>query len=217
MLLKGTLRNWSAADWTADVQIAGSRGSYLNRVPLASAVPVWELVAGRTVLVAVPDERNPGDAYVVGVMGAPAGPPRCRAYRAADQTVASGVITALAFDSERFDSHGMHDPTTNNSRLTCRLDGVYAGVFTVYWQASGTGERWLWFRLNGGATALGVIASPPQASVGAVTIQQCVLPPYRLVAGDYVECVAFQSSGGDLTVKYQPNYSPEVGIWLIGT
>lgn len=70
-LLKGTLRAISAAAWTADVQVAGSLGSYLTGVPLSVAIPEGELVAGRTVIVAVPDERNPGDVSVLAVISAP--------------------------------------------------------------------------------------------------------------------------------------------------
>src|SRR6266576_1935140 len=56
--------------------------------------------------------------------------PAVRVFHNAAQSLTTGVATALAFNSERFDQAGnvadtQHDTVTNNSRLTCRYAGVY--------------------------------------------------------------------------------------------
>lgn len=48
-------------------------------------------------------------------------------------------------------------------------------------------------------------------SAAAVTAQNPGTD-YRLTAGDYVEVIVFQSSGGALNVEAATNYSPE--FWM---
>src|SRR5262245_42130802 len=80
--------------------------------------------------------------------------PAVRVFHNANQSIATSTITALAFNSERFDQAGnaadtMHDTVTNNSRLTCRYAGIYAIYASIEWAGNAAGQRNLQFRVNG--------------------------------------------------------------------
>jgi hypothetical protein len=64
-------------------------------------------------------------------------PPSCRCNRTTDLSIAHNTLTAVAFTDERHDTNAMHDPSTNNSRITMPIAGVYAVGFTVQF-ASGS-------------------------------------------------------------------------------
>jgi hypothetical protein len=42
----------------------------------------------------------------------------CHVYHNADQTITNATLTAINFNSERFDTDAFHDNSTNNTRLT---------------------------------------------------------------------------------------------------
>lgn len=56
-------------------------------------------------------------------------------YHSTDQTVSGGEY--LAFNSEVHDTNGLHDTSTNNSRLTCKTAG-YHGIFGQVFFEQGT-------------------------------------------------------------------------------
>ena len=64
---RGTLKAFDAATYTATVEVVGGRGFYLEGALVSRGIPASELIAGRTVFVAVVDSTNPTDAMIVGV------------------------------------------------------------------------------------------------------------------------------------------------------
>lgn len=52
-------------------------------------------------------------------------PPRCYAYKTGSGAIAAGTWNALNLDAEAYDSGGLHDNTTNNSRVTATEAGLY--------------------------------------------------------------------------------------------
>jgi len=144
--------------------------------------------------------------------------PSCRVYRNTSQAMASGVSLAVAFNLERFDTHGFHDTAVNTSRLTvpAGLGGLYDIAVHAAWDAVGGGARRVfWVQLNG-ATNIGGYepGNPPLA--GSSFVIASFSTRYRLVPGDYVEVVAFQNSGGAVNIVAFPNYSPEFGLVRLG-
>ena len=132
----------------------------------------------------------------------------------AAQSTTTGVDTALAFNTERYDQAGgasstMHDTVTNNSRLTAIYAGVYKVSATVEFAANGTGLRWIFFRINGTTT----IAKDSRMAVttGDPTVISLTMD-YSFAVNDYVECLVRQSSGGNLNANSTGNYSPEFGM-----
>ena len=128
-----------------------------------------------------------------------------RAYHDAAQSIADTTWVALALNSERYDTDGIHDLATNNSRLTCKTAGKYIIVANIAFASNTTGRRMVGIFLNG-ATFIGV------GETNATTTGSCIVTVatiYLLEVNDYVEMKAFQNSGGALNVVAAANYSPE--------
>lgn len=135
--------------------------------------------------------------------------PCAKVTKAALQTISNNTITALTFDTERKDTDTIHDNSTNNTRLTCKTAGFYAIKGCIAWASNGTGERFVAIRLNG-TTYLAIDRRAPVS-----TAEQTVSTDYDLAVNDYVELIAFQTSGGNLDVTKSGNFSPEFSmVWL---
>lgn len=139
--------------------------------------------------------------------------PRCRVRNSSNIShTSSGNYQALTFDSERVDVGPMHDTGSNTGRLTVPTGGggFYAIGGNVEFVANATGRRGLQIRLNGST----IIA---RTEVGAQTTDFPVSidTVYQLAAGDYVELMALQASGGSLNMLATSAYSPEFyAHWL---
>lgn len=136
-----------------------------------------------------------------------------RAYHNAAQSISSGVSTALAFNSERYDTDTIHDTSTNNSRLTCKTAGVYQITGHVEWAANATGYRNAVIRI-GGSTEIANQLVP--AMTGGIVTGQTVTATYTLAVNDYVELVVSQNSGSSINVQSSANYSPEFEMVRLG-
>lgn len=132
-----------------------------------------------------------------------------RVFNSAAITLTSGVGAVLTFDSERFDTGNLHSTVSNTSRLTAPITGLYLIGASVEFAANATGIRQFTLRLNG-TTIIGVIDQVLSSAGGVTWLTTDTI--YRLVAGDYVEVVAAQNSGGNLNVNASGNYSPE--FWM---
>ena len=137
--------------------------------------------------------------------------PAVRVYHNANQSITNVTLTALAFNSERFDQAGnaadtQHDTVTNNSRLTCRYAGVYQITGMVDWATNTNGGRQAQLWLNN-ATQIGALRLATVGSTNVCTIQVTAL--YALAVNDYVELKVYQDSGGALNVLASGNFSPE--------
>lgn len=130
-----------------------------------------------------------------------------RVHHDANQSVANTTNTVLAFNQERWDTHAQHDPSTNNSRLTCKIAGKYLIIGNFWYESNATGERDAWIRLNGttkiGETRQEALELTPAGTYVIVTTI------YELAVDDYVELGAWQNSGGALNVDVAANTSPE--------
>src|SRR5262245_22933029 len=72
--------------------------------------------------------------------------PSARVFNSAVQDTSAGGNDTLVFNSERFDTANIHDNTTNNSRLTAPMAGIYLLTANVSFNglAAGT-EIWIGF------------------------------------------------------------------------
>lgn len=125
-------------------------------------------------------------------------PPRAQAYPNAGQThTGTGTYQAIALDAEDVDTDGMHDLVTNNSRLTCQTAGKYELSGQVTFAINATGRRLARFNING-ASIGGQTEVMPTTLAGSTVSIPLPLIEVALNVADYVEMVAFQSSGGNL-------------------
>jgi hypothetical protein len=108
----------------------------------------------------------------------------------------------LSFDSENFDTDGFHDNSTNNTRITIPAGkgGKYLFTYLVRFAGNNSGRRDLALQINGtqGANLMRV-QMPSDSGLATIYNASALL---NLVAGDYVEAVVYQTSGGSLNVEY---------------
>ncbi|MGH7747998.1 MAG: hypothetical protein ACREQ5_25040, partial [Candidatus Dormibacteria bacterium] len=139
-----------------------------------------------------------------------------RVYSSANQSTANSTDTVLAFDSSTFDTNTFHSNSTNNSRMTIRLAGLYSIEAQVSFASNSTGVRYVVFAKNG-TNNLAYIASPA-VSGDRTTVHVYTLA--SLAVNDYIEVVANQSSGGALNVEGAASdayYETHFQIVFLGT
>lgn len=139
-------------------------------------------------------------------------PPACRVYASGNQSIGNATFTAVTFNSERFDTDGMHSTSVNTARVTAATAGIYQITGHLVF-ASGSGTRNARIRLNG-VTSIAEQETPVTTATRAVTVT-CL---YELAVGDYVELLAYQDSGGALNILGNgtvPNYGSELSaVWV---
>jgi hypothetical protein len=128
-----------------------------------------------------------------------------RAYNSANISINSATLTKLTFDSERWDNDTIHSTSSNTGRLTATTAGIYMISAGVQWASNSTGNRELLIKLN---DTTYILDKNCTAVTGAGTLMN-VTTQYNLAAGDYVELVVYQDSGGALNIVTAGNYSPE--------
>lgn len=142
--------------------------------------------------------------------------PAARAARTCDtnplvtgQVIPSGSLVPVRFQQEGpplgFDTAGMHPDTgtcdSDLSKFTAPIAGLYAVSSTLVWDANANGSRFLAIRVEGSdfvaATRIPALGGEhPETSVSTVV---------QLEAGEFVEAIASQSSGGDIVLDTAPD------------
>lgn len=132
------------------------------------------------------------------------------------QSIGSGTLVALSFNTETFDTDAFHDTVTNNTRLT--VPSGKAGKYRIYgsieWASNTTGIRAAELRVNGTAY---IAVDSRLANTGGNTTICGVTTSYSLAVSDYVELIGYQTSGGNLNSASSSDFSPVLGMELIGT
>lgn len=139
-----------------------------------------------------------------------ANPPACRVYHSIAQSLTTGTLTGLVFNSERWDTHGFHSTTTNTHLLTAPVAGLYVITASIRYATSGAGTRYVEFYLNGAT----VIASKRWSPV--TFAENDLSTTYKLAIGDTVQFRAFQDSGVTLNVESLGQTSPEFSATWVG-
>lgn len=136
--------------------------------------------------------------------------PQARVYNSANISISNNTVTALTFNSERFDNGDLHSTSSNTDRLTAPVTGLYAFGATVQFASNATGRRQVTLTVNGTE-----VAADERVPVnGAVTIIS-VSSAWQLTAGDIVRVAVFQTSGGALNVQAGSNYTPEFWMYRV--
>ena len=138
--------------------------------------------------------------------------PTARVTHGSAQSIANATESVIAFNTEVFDSHALHDTVTNNSRITIPSgeDGHYLIGANLEWAGDVDGIRRIWIRKNG-TDQLAEVVSP---SNGATTVvRQSVVTVAELAAGDYVEVAVTHNAGAGLNVNNTTGVSPV--FWIV--
>jgi hypothetical protein len=142
--------------------------------------------------------------------------PHGRAYNSANISLTTATLTILTLDSERVDVGGGHSTAVNTGRFTVPAGGggFYHLTGCASFAGNATGFRELRLVLNG-ATSIAMQRLTTVSAAASTVVQ--VSADYQLVAGDYVEMRAQQTSGGALNVEAAAAYSPEMSWHWIST
>lgn len=127
-------------------------------------------------------------------------PPTCSVYGSGVQSIPNSTDTAMLADSEYFDNDSMHSTSSNTSRITATTAGRYLVISSVSYAASAAARVLTRFRINGTTT----YSTDSRAAIGGATPDQVsITRTFVLAAGDYVETIVNQNSGGASDVTLQ--------------
>ena len=125
-------------------------------------------------------------------------PPAVFAVRTAAQTMTHNAWTTVQFNAaDLFDTDAMHDPSTNNTRLTATTAGIYAISGWLSWLVHATGLRSVRIFYNNTTQLRQVTEAATPATVGN---DQEVFIHYNLAATDYVELEGWHNRGAGLNI-----------------
>jgi hypothetical protein len=123
----------------------------------------------------------------------------CNLTRDTNLSVNNATNTAIGWNLEFFDSNGFHDNSTNNTRITIPSGrgGKYLFTYHIRWSSNSTGYRSILFYINGSSGP--TIGREDNLGNQAVITNGSFM--LDLVAGDYVELYAYQTSGSTLSLE----------------
>ena len=120
-----------------------------------------------------------------------------QAYRTTTQSIPDSLDTVVTFDIEDYDRGGIHDNAVNPSRFTVPRAGRYLVSGNITFTGNNAGIRYFYIRKNGGGLLL---VATQTATQSAANTQFGSSKVFQLEAGDYIEMIAYQNSGGALNV-----------------
>lgn len=128
----------------------------------------------------------------------------CEANRTTTQTITTATVTPVQFNgTDEWDTSGIHDPASNNTRFTIPsgLDGIWEFDLSAEFTFNSTGHRMCLFRLNGsnlpvrkGWDRRAAVTDGSNPTDVTTTVK------LNLVATDYVEGCVYHTRGADLTI-----------------
>lgn len=145
----------------------------------------------------------------------------CSAFNNAVQSIPDNSSTAANFNSENFDTNGIHSGGSP-TRFTCPagFDGIWEVTYKVKFAGNSSGVRFAFLRKNN----TGDVNNIPGSTIGTEAppstnfITNGVVP-VALVAGDYLELMIYQNSGGSLDIgdNSDAGLQTTVAIMFIGS
>lgn len=115
----------------------------------------------------------------------------------------SGTWVAIPFNSEDYDTDGMHDTTVNTTRLTAKTPGLYKVTGRVNWTTAGVSAP-IYLAINRNGSEVAKVNKLPIATDGTGDVIE-INTDVMLAAGDYVELLFQQASGGARNVNSPGN------------
>ena len=134
-------------------------------------------------------------AVWVGGTGAAWGNAGALATESAAQAIGNASWTIVTLSGETVDIDGMHSTSSNTSRLTCVTPGNYSFTGSLVFATNSTGFRALRLIKNGTTILAYSSCDATAADAWGATVANTCVP---MVAGDYIEIQAYQTSGGSL-------------------
>jgi hypothetical protein len=183
---------------TAGDVIYATGSSAVTRLGLGTAGQVLTVNTGAT----APEWKTPaaGGSTFVG----------CELRKSANQTVSNATDSIITFEVETFDTDGFHSTSSNTGRITIPTGkgGKYRFSYTHRWAGNATGFR------NTGIKINGVSGASYSTFLNLTSTRLVYNGSYvlNLAAGDYVEMVGYQTSGGSLDLLYEEDSELNAGV-----
>ena len=130
------------------------------------------------------------------ISSAPAGD-LCKVTNSANISIANTTDTVVTFDTETYDTNGMHSTSVNTSRVTAQRAGTYFITGFVRFAASATGIRGIAFKKNGSFQNGDFSVNGTATRGTGLQIQDII----TLSVNDYIEINVWQNSGGALNLE----------------
>lgn len=144
-------------------------------------------------------------------------PPACRLFSTVTTSLPNNATVVVTFDSERYDTDGMHSTSVNPSRITVNTAGLYIVTAHVAFSSDTDYTRLLVDILANGATA---IARHSLENPGADSNLRgfSVATVWKASATNYFEvrCLQVNTGAGTETVDVLGAISPEFSATWIG-
>lgn len=171
------------------------------------AVPVWatNFAPGQFDTAATMNTIGNGGTFLTN-------PPVADLYQNTVQSVPNATNAAVLFDSTTQDTYGGHSNVTNTSRYTAQVAGTYWVSGIAVFAINGTGFRAASLAKNGvNNTVTGCFATAATQTGYYTTALICGF--VQLAAGDYVELVTYQTSGGALNTAVGSGQCSSMKVW----
>lgn len=139
--------------------------------------------------------------------------PFCKASSNVNKIIDNMTMTSLPLNTSVSDTTGMHNITTNNSRVTIKTIGIYIICAMVSFTPNITGRRILQINKNGvpiGAVSQRALDSASASANMSLTVIN------NLIINDYIEIVVYQDCGQSIDVTGNNMDSPLLSIIKIG-
>ena len=120
-----------------------------------------------------------------------------RVERTSSQSIPNKTNTAIQYDTENWDTDGMADLVSHNTRITIQEDGLYEVFAVVVFDFNTTGVRYANVALNGTGNWIGGAGTMAYEGYPTLNVN---IPKVELSADDYLEIYVYQSKGSALDV-----------------
>jgi len=140
-----------------------------------------------------------------------------RIFRSTNQVIPNATYTAVIFDSISYDNGGMINLGAQPTRITvpAGASGRYLVGCGCNFVANATGYRQVLVKVNA-SIVFALVTQPGNQAAVNPDAEFALSTMYNLVAGDYVEMLVLQTSGGNLNLQFVSGRSPVFWMALIG-
>jgi hypothetical protein len=138
-----------------------------------------------------------------------------KARRNANQTILTGPTTPIIWQGVEYDDGALWS-AVNPTRLTAPVNGKYHCTFQVLWDGSTGGVNLAARIRKNGVTEFAednFIPVPPNAFVD---VTRLVVGEVELAAGEYIDAIVIQVSGGDAIFKAGNSYGSFLTMRKVG-
>jgi len=125
----------------------------------------------------------------------------CSLYNTTGQSLTNNTLTAVTYNSEKFDTDSFHDNSTNTSRVT--IPTGKAGKYLINFSTNGDGGYsgiWETFLYKNGSSIFGAVVVPSFTSPYNYGANPILNGVFEFAVGDYFEMYVRQTSGSSKSI-----------------